>query len=549
MGWSSSAPTLPSGESWGNTKTDSITLNWIKIDVTMKTARGLGNTYYVYIKGRFSHGSNGTYYSAEVYPFVGSSEKDNFMTPSTDGNTKELYYTGTASSADTIAAGITVASGKHNTSNAAMATMTIPDTIKYNITYNPNGASGSAQVQSVKSGSSATLIANPFARTGYHFVNWNTQADGNGTGYTPGTSYKPSGNVTLYAKWAIDTYTISYNANGGTGAPSAQTKTYNVALTLSTTRPTWTGHTFLGWATSASATTATYAAGGSYTANASATLYAVWQLITYTVSYNGNGSTGGSTAAQTKTYDVSLTLRSNGYTRTGYTFVKWNTKADGSGTSYNAGAAYTANAAATLYAIWTLTTYPVTYYGNGNTGGSTAAQTKTYGTNLTLRTNGFTKTGYTFVKWNTKADGTGTSYNAGATYTGNAALTLYAIWQIVTYTVSYNANGGSGAPAAQTKTYGVNLTLSSTIPTRSGYTFLRWNTKADGTGTNYGAGASYTANAAVTLYAQWLKSNIPVYTAVNGQIRQVEKAYTCVNNQIKEVTIYTCVNNQIKTLV
>ena len=77
------------------------------------------------------------------------------------------------------------------------------------------------------------------------------------------------------------------------------------------------------------------------------------------------------------------------------------------------------------------------------------------------------------------------------------------------YTVSYNANGGSGAPDAQAKDGGIDLTLSSTVPTRTGYTFAGWNTQADGNGTSYAAGATYTANAAVTLYAQWT----PTYTA------------------------------------
>ena len=71
------------------------------------------------------------------------------------------------------------------------------------------------------------------------------------------------------------------------------------------------------------------------------------------------------------------------------------------------------------------------------------------------------------------------------------------------YAVKYNANGGSGAPAQQTKWYGENLTLQSGVPTRAGYEFKGWNTKADGTGTNYSAGASYTGNATITLYAQW----------------------------------------------
>lgn len=84
------------------------------------------------------------------------------------------------------------------------------------------------------------------------------------------------------------------------------------------------------------------------------------------------------------------------------------------------------------------------------------------------------------------------------------------------YTVSYNANGGSGAPGNQTKIHGTTLTLSSTKPTRTGYTFSKWNTKADGTGTNYNSGGSYTANAAVTLYAQWTINTYTVKIDPNG---------------------------------
>ena len=201
MGWISK-PTLPDGVSWGNTLTDSLVLNWIRIDVTVKTARGVGNTYYVWIKSRFSHGTNNTYYSATVYPFVGSEEKSNFMTPGTDGNTKELYYSGSSSSADTKSVGITVASGKHNTSNAAMVDAIIPPKLTYTVTYNGNGNTGGSTASQTKvSGTALTLNANGYTKTGYAFTRWNTKADGTGTSYAAGASYTDNAAVTLYAQW------------------------------------------------------------------------------------------------------------------------------------------------------------------------------------------------------------------------------------------------------------------------------------------------------------------------------------------------------------
>ena len=100
--------------------------------------------------------------------------------------------------------------------------------------------------------------------------------------------------------------------------------------------------------------------------------------------------------------------------------------------------------------------------------------------------------------------GYGTSWNGNYSASFSGSISCPAR----TYSVAYNANGGSGAPSSQTKTYNVALTLSSTKPTRTGYSFVQWNTSSDGTGTNYASGASYTTNAAVTLYAQWKLSKV-----------------------------------------
>ena len=152
------------------------------------------------------------------------------------------------------------------------------------------------------------------------------------------------------------------------------------------------------------------------------------------------------------------------------------------------------------------TSYAVSYNANGGSG-APSDQTKWHGTALTLASTKPTRTGYTFQGWATSAGGS-VAYAAGASYTANAAVTLYAVWRANTFTVSYNANGGSGAPSNQTKTYGVALTLSSTKPTRTNYTFLGWGTSASATTVAYAAGASYTANAAITLYAIWQLSYV-----------------------------------------
>lgn len=156
-------------------------------------------------------------------------------------------------------------------------------------------------------------------------------------------------------------YTISYNANGGTGAPSSQTKYQGEAIVLSSAKPTRTGYTFSGWDATSPYTTAEYQPGASYTGNATVTLYAVWSANTYAVRYNANGGSG-APSTQTKTHGVALTLSSApDLTRSGYTFLGWATSASGA-VAYQPGGSYTENAAVTLYAKWELAYKPPKIY-------------------------------------------------------------------------------------------------------------------------------------------------------------------------------------------
>ena len=236
--------------------------------------------------------------------------------------------------------------------------------------------------------------------------------------------------------------------------------------------------------------------GGTMTATTS---YTVPKLDSYTVSYNANGGTG-APSAQIKYYGKNITLSATKPTRTGYTFQGWATSAGGA-VAYQPGATYSANAGITLYAKWTAITYAVYYNGDGGTN-IPSTQTKTYGVNLTLSTTKPTKTGYTFLGWATSAGGS-VAYQPGSTYSTNAAVTLYARWQIITYSIIYDANGGTGAPASQTKNYGSTLTLSSVIPTRTNYNFLGWSPNKSATSATYSAGGSYTTNSSAIFYAVW----------------------------------------------
>lgn len=218
-------------------------------------------------------------------------------------------------------------------------------------------------------------------------------------------------------------YTVTFDANGGTNPPAAQTKWYNETLTLTYTVPTRTDYVFKEWNTAADGTGTSYAAGGSFTANANTTLYAIW-YAPYSVTYDANGGTG-APSAQVKVHGQALTLSSAIPTRGAYEFKRWNTNTSDSGTAYQPSALYEGNANLALHAIWNPI---ISFDANGGTG-APWPQTKTYGTTLRLTTDVPTRDGHDFYRWNTKADGTGTSYAPGANYTSNSAATLYAIWR------------------------------------------------------------------------------------------------------------------------
>lgn len=163
-------------------------------------------------------------------------------------------------------------------------------TWEWTVSYNANGGSGDIYTDYVQYKSAYTTRANWFKRTGHTFAGWNEAANGSGTSWTnyinkPWTwTYTKS--ITLFAQWKINTYTVSYNANGGSGAPGSQTKTFGQALTLSGTKPTRPNYTFKGWSTNKSAVSAEYTAGGSYYTDSSVTLYAVWELAYWSPKIN-----------------------------------------------------------------------------------------------------------------------------------------------------------------------------------------------------------------------------------------------------------------------
>ena len=177
-------------------------------------------------------------------------------------------------------------------------------------------------------------------------------------------------------------------------------------------------------------------------------------------------------------------------------------------TNYAPGERYTDEASVTLYAVWRYIpkTYEVKYDANGG-GNAPASQTKTEDVTLILTSTIPTRYGYAFKGWATNPNATSATYQAGGSYTANESVTLYAVWEIKTYTVSFDANGGTNAPNPQKKTHGQNLILTVAIPTRPNHVFLGWETDSTSKSVVYAPGATYTAEEDVTLYAVWQERN------------------------------------------
>ena len=183
----------------------------------------------------------------------------------------------------TVSVSASISTGVNPATISASKSITLPAvTWLFNVAYNSNGGTGSMSTDTVSYGSNYRTKENAFSRLGYTFAGWNEASNGSGADWTPyiGKDWKwvYTNSITLYAQWQINTYTVSYDANGGSGAPSAQIKTYGKNLTLSITVPTRQNYNFLGWSTNKNASTAEYSAGGTYSTNTGATLYAVWEL-------------------------------------------------------------------------------------------------------------------------------------------------------------------------------------------------------------------------------------------------------------------------------
>ena len=391
---------------------------------------------------------------------------------------------------------------------------------QYVITYLANSGSGTQTAGSYTTGATATTLpaTTTFTRTGYTFGGWATSA----TSTAPVTSYSTSANVSFYAIWIHGTYTVTYNANGGSGTMAAQTS--NATANLNGNTFTYTDREFNSWNTSADGTGIVYSNSVSYPFLANITLYAQWGNV---ITFSSQGATSGTPSQTSRSWsNGAINLPQVGtMVKAGYTFGGWSNGT----TTYAGGASYTPTGGITLNPVWTANTYTISFNSNSATSGNVPANQSWTSGNTARTLSGnigspvLAKSGYTFGGWATTASST----TRVATYSSFANQTFYAIWTPISYTITYALNGGtSPLPTQASKNIYNTFSLAAT-PTKADFYFAGWS---DGT-TTYGALATYTITAssptAITLTAQW----IPIYTVsyvLNGSSSSVtgEGSYT-----------------------
>jgi len=383
----------------------------------------------------------------------------------------------------------------------------------YTATFNGNGGSTPSPSSITKEYNTALGTLPTCSRTGYTFLGWYTASSG---GTKISTTTVVTKDITYYAQWSINSYTLTFNPNGGTVTPTSKDLEYNSAYgTLPT--PTRASdaqytYTFAGWYTAATGGTQVTAA--TKMAAKDTTVYAHWTSNTrsYTVSYQTTYGTLNKTS-QSVAYNskgsCTLTMPDNTAEFT-YTFVGWYTAANGGGTKV--GSELTLETPAikgtvTYYAYVTRSTKSYTHTFNANGGGtvSPATITKAYNTALgTLPT--VSRTGYTFVGWfDTSAASGGTQATTATKVTGTK--TWYARWSINSYTFTFDKNGGN-TPSTTTITKEYNTAVG-TLPTCTRnadntymYAFAGWfDTSASSGGTQLTTATKVTSNK--TWYARW----------------------------------------------
>ncbi len=419
----------------------------------------------------------------------------------------------------------------------------------YAVNFAANGGTVSTTSGSATGGGS--LVLPTASEAGYVFDGWYTAAQGGSFVGQGGASYTPTSSTTLYAQWTPASYVVDFAADGGTVSSTSASFTSGASpLTLPTASQP--GYVFDGWYTAAQGGSLVGQGGGTFTPSSSTTLYAQWSAATSQVNFVANGGVVATTSSSYTTGSSPVILPTP--TQPGFTFNGWFTAPEGGSLVGMGGGPYVPSSSTTLFAQWTaIPVFNVAFSANGGSGtvGTVAALS---GSTISLPSPAsMSRPGYAFMGWNSVADGSGTAFNSTSTLSLTGPMTLYAQWrQLPAATVTFAMNGAHGVvPAISAYDGATEVLAAPPALARPGYVFTGWNTRADGKGSTFAAGATMTLSNSVTLYAQWsghaparlvgpigpfVSTNTNVTGSLATQVRQL--AALVVRQQRSAVTLY-----------
>lgn len=440
------------------------------------------------------------------------------------------------------------------------------DEIVHTVIFKDYELSGADYVTDVINAHAIEKPQDPPAREGYTFGGWFEDIHfKNPFDFTSQTAEDSPVTYTAYPNWIAHKYEIIFNGNGATsGSMNNQTFKYDREQKLKANSYVKPGYIFDGWTVNSDGTGTYYEDEATVLNLASAdgakiTLYAKWKESPYTVNFNGNGAQGAMNGL-TFNYTDSVSLPANTYTKDGYTFLGWSENKNDTIPSYKDKASkeefikallQSSDGTITLYAVWGENSYTIAFDGNGAQEGSMSSITLGYSVSQVLPENGFTKTGHSFKYWNTKDDASGITYVDKATVksitaTDGATVTLYAIWEPIPYTVTFDLNGGELPDGvvigAQTVKYGEYAVEPTQVPVMEGYKFLGWS--EDGMGEFDFENTPITEN--ITLKALW--QGIPYTITYDLKGSEWKDGYNPQTKYFAKDTVWLPTVNDIKQI-
>ncbi|MBR2753859.1 InlB B-repeat-containing protein [Candidatus Saccharibacteria bacterium] len=408
------------------------------------------------------------------------------------------------------------------------------DITTVNLNFDLNGGEGDVSAQSCSFISTnphctVTIPNTTPTRAGYNFLGWANSETAIVADYQQGSSISLSQDKMVYAVWELvaNTVSLSFNLNGGEGDVATQSCTVDINnptcdATIPSVEPTRNGYNFIGWAESDTATSAAYNSGDNVTINSNKTLYAVWQIITTTISLNFDLNGGeGDVATQSCAIDVehpscNVTIPNTIPTRNGYNFLGWADSSSAITADYQPGGTVSLSGNKTIYAAWEIITASVslTFVVGGEEEAVVARNCMIdieHSTcDVTIPSTAPTKAGYNFLGWADSSSAVTADYQPGEIVTLSGNKVIYAVWELVINSVSlnFNMNGGGEVVVAQSCTVSVlqptcSVTIPSVIPVREDYEFLGWADSVSATEAKYDAGSEVTLSGNRTIYAVW----------------------------------------------